>query len=269
MTAIEPYPWFLNKHLEVKVNGRTVPTRITSTEWLEHWRPLLAKIYELHLQHPQRLLIAIGGPPGTGKSVLAAQLVWVIDKGFLTDCRAVALQLDGFHFPNVYLATHYRKTPDGHTVPLLEYKGAPDTFDAESLRRYLAQLRTVPAEMHWPGYSRISHDVEPALHRVHQSSNIVFVDGNYLLLDRGPFTGIPAFFDFKIYIETPGGAIMSNLMQRHITGGRTLESAKAWVKRIDLPNARIAESTRHNADLIIERNTEDDIIALRWKMVEC
>ena len=59
--------------------------------------------------------------------------------------------------------------------------------------------------------------------------------------------------------------ILSNLMDRHIRGGKTVDEAKEWVKRIDLPNARVAESTKVNADVIIERNHEDDLSLVLWR----
>ena len=267
MTApkIDPFPPFLNRQIEVTVSDRIERARFTSTEWTEHWRPLLARLHEYHTRQPLRLMVAIAGPPGTGKSVLAEQLTWLISHNILPDCRAAALPLDGFHFPHDYLKSHYRTLADSTQVPLTECKGAPDTFDVEDLRRHLQLLRDRTATTPWPGYSRLIHDTVPNRYRVSPSTNIIFVEGNYVLLDRGPYVGISAFFDFKIYIDTPPVSIVSNLVERHIAGGKSEEAAKDWVRKIDLPNARLVESTRKTADLIIERNREDDIVALHWK----
>ena len=263
--GIEAYPWFLNKPLEVKVGGLMVTTRLTVHEWVDHWKPLLEHIWQLHLAHPKRLLVAIGGPPGSGKSVLAEQIHWLAEKKFLPDCHAVALPMDGFHYPNEYLRSHLHHMPDGELVPLADIKGAPDTFDVRNLKQHLHQLRNRPEDMSWPGYSRVEHEPVPHEYHVAAAVNLVIVEGNYLLLDRGIYAGIAGMFDFKIYLETPAAGIISNLVQRHMAGGKTLEEAKAWLKSIDLPNARIVESTRQNADLTIERNTVDDIIALHWR----
>lgn len=263
--TIVAYPWFLNKPLEITVNDLHVATKITVHEWTEHLRPLLEHIYHLHKQHPDRLMIAIGGPPGTGKSVLAEQIAWMMENGFVPECHAIALSMDGFHYPNAYLTEHEETLPDGTRVPMSEVKGSPATFDLDSLRQHVKLLRACVEEMYWPGYSRVTHDVVAQKYRIHRSCNVVIVEGNYMLLDRGPFTGLPGLFDFRMYVDLPGAGIISNLMQRHMAGGKTLERAKEWVKRIDLPNARIAESTRHNADVIVERNTVDDIIDLHWQ----
>ena len=52
-----------------------------------------------------------------------------------------------------------------------------------------------PDHMDWPGYSRFTHDVVPDKFRVHASANVVIVEGNYVLVNRGPFAGLPELFD--------------------------------------------------------------------------
>jgi len=264
---IDPYPWFLNKPLDLVVNEQLVRTRITATEWADSWRPLLGRIYDLWRAHvTKRYLIAIAGPPGSGKSVFAEQLHFIIDKGILhKDAHTVALPMDGFHYPNSFLETHARRLPDGTEVKLSALKGQPETFDVARLQRYMKALIARPDYVPWPGYSRFSHDVVPDKFRVAASTNIVIVEGNYLLVNRGAFTGLPEMFDLRMYVDAPAPKIIANLVDRHIKGGKTLEEAKDWVKRIDLPNARMAESSRHQADVIIERDTDDDLAAITWK----
>jgi len=267
LESIEAYPWFLNKHLDLMVNERLVHTRFNAGEWMEHWRYLLARMLDMWLAaRPRRFLVAVAGPPGSGKSVLAEQFHWLIDRGiFHKEAHSVALPMDGFHFPNAYLESHFRRLPDGTDIPLSQVKGQPDSIDVKSLRQHLKMLVGRPDHMDWPGYSRFTHDVVPNKLQVHHSANFVIVEGNYLLVDRGIFAGIPDLFDLKIYVDGPGAKIIANLMERHIAGGKTVDEAKDWVKRIDLPNARIAESSKSNADVIIERDGDDDLSAVVWR----
>jgi pantothenate kinase len=264
---IDPYPWFLNKSLDLTVNEQLVRTRITASAWVDSWRLLLARIHDLWLgQFPKRYLVAIAGPPGAGKSIFAEQLHFMIDRGvFHKDAHSIALPMDGFHFSNVYLKNHRRRLPDGTEIRLSEVKGQPDTIDVWRFRRHLQALIDRPEYVTWPAYSRYVHDVVPDKYVIHMSINLIFVEGNYLMVNRGPFVGIPEMFDLRIYVDAPAPKIMAALVDRHIQSGKTLEEAKDWVKRIDLPNARLAESSRHQADVIIERDTDDDIASITWK----
>jgi pantothenate kinase len=264
---IDPYPWFLNKPLDLVVNEQLVRTRITATEWADHWRPFLGRLYDLFERAaPKRFVIAFAGPPGSGKSIIAEQIHWIMERSFFhKKAHSIALPMDGFHYPNSYLETHTRKLPDGREIPLFMVKGQPDTIDVKTLRRYLQMLVARPEHMPWPGYSRFSHDVVPEKHHISGAVNLVLVEGNYLLVNRGPFAGIPDMFDLRVYVECPAAKIMANLMERHIRGGKEIEEAKTWVKRIDLPNARVAEATRPNADVILEKDAFDDVVSVTWK----
>jgi putative kinase len=262
---IDSYPWFLNKPLDLEVNDHLVRTRVHANQWVDHWRPLLGKLQDMWLAaQPRRLTIA--GAPGSGKSVLAEQLHWMVERGlFHKNAHSVALPMDGFHYPNAYLEQHVRKLPDGTEIPLSTVKGQPDTIDIANYRKHLKMAVGRPDHMDWPGYSRFTHDVVPNKFRVHASANVVIVEGNYVLVNRGAFAGLPDIFDLRIYVDGPAPKIMANLMERHIAGGKSVEDAKAWVKRIDLPNARIAESSKMQADLVIERDHEENMSAVTWR----
>ena len=247
------------------VNDQLVKARITGSEWTDHWRPFLARIVELHRHHPKRLMVALVGAPGSGKSVLAEQLYWLSNKGFIPSCRVAALPMDGFQYSLEYLSAHSVTQADGSRILLRELKGSPETFDAQLLREHLERLRAHEETTYWPGYSRITHDPVPDMYRIHETDNLIIVEGNYLLIDREPFTGIRNYFDLSIFLEAPPISIMANLMERHLTGGKTVDEAKEWVKRIDLPNARLVEISRDHADVVIQRDRQDDFRAIFWR----
>jgi uridine kinase len=180
------------------------------------------------------------------------------------DAHVIALPMDGFHYPNSYLDTHTRRLSDGTEIPLSSVKGQPDTIDVNRLRRYMNALVKRPEYIPWPGYSRAAHDVLPGKYHVHMSMNLILIEGNYLLVNRGAFAGLPEMFHLRVYIDAPAPKIIANLVERHIQGGKTIDEAKDWVKRIDLPNARIAESSKANADVVIERDSDNDIAAVFW-----
>ena len=264
---IHAYPAFLNKPLDLIVNDQNVRTRIEANEWAESWRPFLGRLYDLFVTTKlKRFMIAIGGPPGAGKSVLAEQLHWMIDNGFFhAGAKSIALPMDGFHYDQHYLENHTRKLSDGTEIPLSSVKGQPDTLDVKAFRHQLELVIQRASLQVWPGYSRFHHDVVPNRFHVEKSMNVVIVEGNYVLVDRGAFAGIPAMFNLRIYVDAPGPKIVANLVDRHIRGGKTVEEAKDWVRRIDLPNARIAEASKPNADVIMERDSDQDLAGVIWQ----
>ncbi len=119
--------------------------------------------------------------------------------------------------------------------------------------------------MPWPGYSRYSHDVIPGKFHIERGINIVIVEGNYLLVDRGPFVGIPALFDLRIYVDAPGPTIIPTSLNATSVAEKRSREAKDWVRRIDLPNARIAESTKSSADVIFARDMATELATVSWK----
>lgn len=264
-SVIDPYPWFLHKRIEFDVDDRPAHMQLNVSEWTERWRYLLEFIHRKHVQHYKRLMIGIGGPPGSGKSYVAEQINWIIGKGVIPGCYATTLPMEGFYYPHQYLRQHYRTASQGK-ISLADVKGGPDTFDTVNLKEHLLRLRKQDDDdFYWPGFSPEYNDVLPRHYRVHSTINVILVYGDFLLLDRGPFTGVPGLFNTTIYVESPAAAIISHLMQRRIRNGETELEAKESLKKIDLPNARIAESTRTQADLILERNTMDELVSLKWK----
>ncbi len=263
--AIDPFPWFLNKEVEIKVSGRAATMHIRSSEWSDIWRPMLGRIHDFMQQSPQRMVIGIAGPPAAGKTYFAAQLEWLASKGFLPGARARAVPMDGFHLPQEILASRRIKFEDGSCISMSECKGIPATFDVRSLREHLLLAHDNTAELDWPDYDRTTHRVVPRAIRIKKSDNVVIVEGNYLFLDVPPYDRMPEFFDLRIYVDCPAPVIISGLVHRHMTGGKTLEQAKDWVRRVDLPNARLIEYTRCAAHLWVKRDQERVIADLVWQ----
>jgi pantothenate kinase len=73
---------------------------------------------------PGRAVLGLTGPPGAGKSTLAAALVEALGD------RAVLVPMDGFHLADTELARLGRS----------DRKGAPDTFDAAGYVQLLRRL---------------------------------------------------------------------------------------------------------------------------------
>ena len=51
------------------------------------------------------------------------------------------------------------------------------------------------------------------------------------------------------------------LLARHVTYGRSLEAAGAWIERTDVPNARLVRATREKANLLVNIAHQETVAA--------
>lgn len=126
----------------------------------------------------RRFLVAIAGPPASGKSTLATRLAQDIGQG----SKVVAM--DGFHRDNDWLDAH----------GLRDRKGAPETFDVAAFTELL-EILAASEGGDVPGFDRDRDCVVPAMDRVAASDRILLIEGNYLLLDRPGWRDLENFWD--------------------------------------------------------------------------
>jgi pantothenate kinase len=186
----------------------------------------------------RRTLLGLVGPPGGGKSTLAAALC--------SACGGAAqvVPMDGFHLANAELQRLGRR----------DRKGAPDTFDAagyaELLRRLRRQGERADGVVYAPEYRREIEEAVAGAVGVHAGTRLVITEGNYLLLDEGAWGEIAALLDESWYVDGDETLRIERLTQRHVSFGRSAEQARAWVEHTDEPNARLIATTRSRADWV-------------------
>ena len=180
-----------------------------------------------------RYLFGIAGPPGSGKSTLAQLLG--------DDLGAPVVPMDGFHLPNAVLRERGQ----------LDVKGAPETFAAAEFVGLVSALRDPSRVMACPTFDRTIDEPVADRIRVAPDDVVVVVEGNYLLLDRPPWSSLSALFDAIAYLDVPGDVRFRRLVDRHVEFGRNREDAEAFVLRSDAVNAALVEASRQRADLII------------------
>lgn len=182
---------------------------------------------------PRRLL-GVVGPPGAGKSTLAALMAQALGE------RAQGLPMDGYHLAQVELERLGRA----------QRKGAPDTFDAAGYAALLRRLRDQNADetVYAPDFRReIEEPVAGAL-PVLAHTPLVITEGNYLLLDDDPaWTPVAGLLDEVWYLQVDADLRRERLTARHVQFGRTREQALQWVAQTDDPNARRIEACAHRA----------------------
>ncbi|WP_256106749.1 nucleoside/nucleotide kinase family protein [Streptomyces sp. ODS05-4] len=185
----------------------------------------------------RRTILGIAGPPGAGKSTLAARLVEELDG------LAVLVPMDGFHLAGAELERLGRAGR----------KGAPDTFDAAGYTALLARLRAAdPAvTVYAPAFDRALEEPVAGSVAVAPGVPLVITEGNYLLHEEGPWAGVRPLLDEVWYLDADHRTRLARLVARHVRHGRQPAAAERWVRESDEANARLVAAGRDRADLVV------------------
>jgi len=222
-------------------------------------RGLLARAQSLgRRQH----WVGLAGGPGSGKSTLAAEVVLRLNALAGDQCGLV-LPMDGFHYSHAELRATAAEAGSRHGYEqLLRRRGAPWTFDAESLCRCLLGARAA-GRGSFPVYSRELSDPVPDGVQLRPSHRVIVVEGNYLLMwDDELWAPLRSAFDETWFLRCASPEEQQErLIARHLRGW-TPEKAKLWgegregaaskVATNDMANQRVIEATIRNADRVIE-----------------
>ncbi|MFF3458758.1 nucleoside/nucleotide kinase family protein [Streptomyces sp. NPDC002730] len=188
----------------------------------------------------RRVVLGIAGPPGAGKSTLAAHLVDSLDG------LAVLVPMDGFHLAQAELRRLGRAGR----------KGAPDTFDAAGYAALLARLRApaAGATVYAPAFDRALEEAVAGSIPVDPDVPLVVTEGNYLLHDEGPWAQVRPLLDEVWYLEIDDAVRVRRLVDRHVRFGKQRPYAERWVHESDEPNARLVARGRGRADFVVTQS---------------
>jgi pantothenate kinase len=184
----------------------------------------------------RRAILGIVGAPGSGKSTLAAHLAAALGPD-----TAAVVPMDGFHLANGELERLGRR----------QRKGSPDTFDAAGYTALLRRLRE-PGEncVYAPQFHREFEESIAGAIPVPAETPLVITEGNYLLLDDGPWAGVRPLLDETWYVATDDATRLDRLVRRHAAHGKSLAEARAWSLGSDQRNAELIATSRGRADLV-------------------
>ncbi|KAI9814969.1 MAG: hypothetical protein M1832_005608 [Thelocarpon impressellum] len=204
-----------------------------------------------HMPPSQRLLIAVSGVPGSGKTTLAKTVCARLNALHLSssdeaplDPIAVAVPLDGYHLTRAQLSA----MPNPATAHAR--RGAAFTFDGRAFLTLVTLLReyvrpSTPT-IYAPSFDHARKDPVAADIAIPPSTRIVVFEGNYLSLARPPWSDAAALMDDLWFVDVDFVVARRRLVARHVRTGIAADEAAA--------DRRVTENDLVNgAEILSER----------------
>ncbi len=182
----------------------------------------------------RRRLIAIAGPPGSGKTTLAAKLAEALG------AKTTLVPMDGFHLDNRILDAR----------GLRPRKGAPQTFDAAGFVHMIRRLASED-EVVIPVFDRARDIAIAGASVVGPETETAVVEGNYLLLDADPWRALRPLWDLSVFLKVSEDTLRARLIRRWLDHGLDPQAAEARATSNDLPNALHIARNSTEADIVL------------------
>lgn len=217
------------KTFKYLVNGLEVEAKYDEEDIDKVYKPLLNHWYDLYKQKQCRIVIFIAGCPGSGKSTFVSFLEYLFNQMDF-DCKLQTVGMDGFHYYNEEL----------DKMNLRKEKGSPRTFNVEKLKQKIIQ--TKKEDCYWPYYSRKLHD--PIENQIFVHSEIIIIEGNYLLLKDEPWNQLERLCDESLFYNVNVEELQDRLILRKMKGHLSKEEAIDFIKTLNpKPAANYAQES--------------------------
>lgn len=185
----------------------------------------------------ERLLVAISGAPGSGKSTLSQALSSKLNK---SEHVAAVIPMDGYHLDDSLL----------EDLGLLKRKGSPETFDFVGFKHLLLRVKNED-EVVYPVFDREREISISGAGILKENIRIVIVEGNYLLFDEEPWTCLSKLWDYSIFLDVELTVLEQRLIDRWINHGFSRAEAKQKALGNDIQNAKRVIASRIHANKIL------------------
>lgn len=189
----------------------------------------------------RRVMLAIAGAPGSGKSTIAERVVEQLNRK--DGISAALFPMDGYHYDDAVLEDMGRRP----------FKGAIDTFDAHGLRHMLERLKTNEDDVvAVPVFDRALEIARAGGRLIPQSVDIIVCEGNYLLASQAPWDRIKAIFDFTVFVDVDEDDLRARLRDRWQSFGLDDAEITRKVEMNDLPNGLSIIATSSEPDIRVK-----------------
>lgn len=218
------------KNYKMDINGLPQEVRFSKGAIDKIFKPFLLKLSELREVTDRKVVAFIAAPPAAGKTTLV-QFLEQLSRENIEISPVRALGMDGFHYPADYLKAN-KILKDGQEILLNDIKGAPETFDVDTLQTKLREVRQEGTD--WHIYDRMIHDVVHDVLSV--EDDIILLEGNYLLLKDPHWTNIRVLADYTVFIKARPEMLKERLISRKVQSGLSREDAEKFYYASDSKN---------------------------------
>ncbi|PGH16410.1 hypothetical protein AJ79_01741 [Helicocarpus griseus UAMH5409] len=191
-----------------------------------------------------RLMIAISGIPGSGKTSLAAIMAKRINEKYATTFPdasspiATSVSMDGYHLSRAQLAA----MPEPAVA--VARRGAAFTFDPVKFLRLVRALREPltanSTTLYAPSFDHAVKDPVEDDVPIAAAARVIFFEGNYLSLNKEPWNEAASLMDELWFVEVDFETARKRLVARHVKAGiaKDEEDANRRALENDLVNGR-------------------------------
>jgi pantothenate kinase len=183
----------------------------------------------------RRIVVVLAGPPGSGKSTIAAKVVQRLNASCMQPFAGV-IPMDGFHLSRATLDTLPNRTE------AYARRGASWTFDSAGvldLVHMLCQSRSNNSDtILAPSFDHALKDPVAGGIKITPKISFVLLEGNYLLLNEEPWSQIAGLVDDTWFVDVDPQLARVRIAKRHIKSEieRTWEAAFVRAEGNDLLN---------------------------------